>query len=340
MSKQDVIDYVMETPHNTNRAVLEGLVDTAVEESQVQADWDQNDPTAKDYIKNRIWYYAEKEAAKNTENTSVLAGGKITNLRLTTNDGIYVLDSSREEIKNNIHLYYKGQRFKLKYKGDIGVSTTWEPIAIGDTLIVQLRYHQIVTATVFNVDITNLSNETININSGDIIVTYPDPVKIPSNLIPNASDEYVGGVRASVIASEDIDNTYNLWYSSSNVIVSEDGLLLSAHNITGGSSEVFTATLLSGMIAQHNGRSMIFGSADDTVSSLGLVKDDFPIIVTKYGTIYDSRPTFQYLIFTASGKKGTFDIRAGSESTSSPITWTFEGGATITIKTWTEADAT
>lgn len=53
MSKQDVIDYVMETPHNTNRAVLEGLVDTAVEESQVQADWDQNDETAKDYIKNR-----------------------------------------------------------------------------------------------------------------------------------------------------------------------------------------------------------------------------------------------------------------------------------------------
>ena len=51
MSKQDVIDYVMETPHNTNRAVLEGLVDTAVEESQVQADWDQNDETAKDYIK-------------------------------------------------------------------------------------------------------------------------------------------------------------------------------------------------------------------------------------------------------------------------------------------------
>lgn len=53
MSKQDVIDYVMETPHNTNRAVLEGLVDTAVEESQVQADWDQNDISAPDYIKNK-----------------------------------------------------------------------------------------------------------------------------------------------------------------------------------------------------------------------------------------------------------------------------------------------
>lgn len=53
MSKQDVIDYVMETPHNTNRAVLEGLVDTAVEESQVQADWNQNDTSASDYIKNK-----------------------------------------------------------------------------------------------------------------------------------------------------------------------------------------------------------------------------------------------------------------------------------------------
>lgn len=62
MSKQDVIDYVMETPHNTNRAVLEGLVDTAVEESQVQADWDQNDETAKDYIKNRICYTEENVA--------------------------------------------------------------------------------------------------------------------------------------------------------------------------------------------------------------------------------------------------------------------------------------
>lgn len=53
MSKQDVIDYVMETLHNTNRAVLEGLVDTAVEESQVQADWGQNDTSASDYIKNK-----------------------------------------------------------------------------------------------------------------------------------------------------------------------------------------------------------------------------------------------------------------------------------------------
>ena len=67
MSKQDVIDYVMETPHNTNKAVLEGLVDTAIEESQVQADWNQNDPAASDYVKNRICY--EEETVTELGNT-------------------------------------------------------------------------------------------------------------------------------------------------------------------------------------------------------------------------------------------------------------------------------
>jgi len=57
MSKQDIVDYVMETPQNTNKAVLESLVDSALEESQVQPDWNQNNPEAKDYIKNRIGYY-------------------------------------------------------------------------------------------------------------------------------------------------------------------------------------------------------------------------------------------------------------------------------------------
>lgn len=72
MSKQDVIDYVMETPHNTNRAVLESLVDTAVEESQVQADWDQNDETAKDYIKNK------PTSLKNPYSIKVIQGAATT----------------------------------------------------------------------------------------------------------------------------------------------------------------------------------------------------------------------------------------------------------------------
>lgn len=92
MSKQDVIDYVMETPHNTNRAVLEGLVDTAVEESQVQADWDQNDPKAKDYIKNRICY--EKETVTELGNTyaawdKLTAADRYTSISYKMNETIY-----------------------------------------------------------------------------------------------------------------------------------------------------------------------------------------------------------------------------------------------------------
>lgn len=93
MSKQDVIDYVMETPHNTNRAVLEGLVDTAVEESQVQADWNQNDETAKDYIKNRICY-EEEETVTELGNTyavwdELTAADRYTPISYKMNGTIY-----------------------------------------------------------------------------------------------------------------------------------------------------------------------------------------------------------------------------------------------------------
>lgn len=292
-----------------------------------QADWSVNDETDPSYVKNRIGYYAEKEAAKNSSKETLEAKQTSRSIRLSTSDGIRVLDSSTEEIKNNIHLYYMNQRFRLKYKGESGPATTWEPITTSNYLQITLSHSQMGANINFHVTINNLSDESVTINPGDIIVVYPEPIKIPNNLIPNASDTCVGGVKARVISSEDlINDEYNTWYSSSNIIASKDGDLLSAHNIVGGRDKVFTATLLSGHLSYGNGLSMIFGSADDTVSSLGLVKDDFPIIVTKYGTIYDSRPTFQYLIFTASGKKGAFDIRAGSSSTSSSITWTFEGG--------------
>lgn len=49
MNKQEVIDYVMSTPHNVNRTILSQSLD----EIGTQADWNQNDPTKPDYIKNK-----------------------------------------------------------------------------------------------------------------------------------------------------------------------------------------------------------------------------------------------------------------------------------------------
>lgn len=73
MGKNLILDYVEESPHNTNRAILSQVVDQYVEEvvnsmgpvgASVNADWSQNDETAADYIKNRPFY--EEEATYET----------------------------------------------------------------------------------------------------------------------------------------------------------------------------------------------------------------------------------------------------------------------------------
>ena len=62
----DLFDYVMKTPANTNPAVLSSEISKAVEESQVQVDYAQNDPNAKDYIKNRPFYGKKGTRLRNT----------------------------------------------------------------------------------------------------------------------------------------------------------------------------------------------------------------------------------------------------------------------------------
>lgn len=52
MNKQEIVDYVTNTPHNINPAILNQKLD----EMEVQPDWNQNDPKAPDYVKNRPFY--------------------------------------------------------------------------------------------------------------------------------------------------------------------------------------------------------------------------------------------------------------------------------------------
>lgn len=52
MTDEKIIEYVMDSPENTNPSVL----DSMLKSNKVQPDWDQNDPTASDYIKNRPFY--------------------------------------------------------------------------------------------------------------------------------------------------------------------------------------------------------------------------------------------------------------------------------------------
>ena len=71
----DLFDYVMQTPANTNPAVLSSEISKAVEESQVQVDYAQNDPNAKDYIKNRPFYGKKGTRLRNTYEDWAAAGG-------------------------------------------------------------------------------------------------------------------------------------------------------------------------------------------------------------------------------------------------------------------------
>ena len=52
MTDEKIIEYVMNSPENTNPSVL----DSMLKSNKVQPDWKQNDPTAGDYIKNRPFY--------------------------------------------------------------------------------------------------------------------------------------------------------------------------------------------------------------------------------------------------------------------------------------------
>lgn len=59
-TKDDIIKYVQHTPENTNPSVLGGLLSDLQEEKSIQSDWNQNDETAADFVKNRPFYEANE----------------------------------------------------------------------------------------------------------------------------------------------------------------------------------------------------------------------------------------------------------------------------------------
>ena len=62
-----IIDYVAQTPENTNPAVL----NTLLGDLNKQPDWNQNDETAPDYVKNRPFYTGDSvETALVEESTA------------------------------------------------------------------------------------------------------------------------------------------------------------------------------------------------------------------------------------------------------------------------------
>lgn len=93
-TKDDIIKYALHTPENTNPSVLGGLLSDLQEGKSIQPDWNQNDETAADYVKNRPFY---KGKGRKT-----LASYYSLNVSTQHNDTYYVvnLPSSLNDIND------------------------------------------------------------------------------------------------------------------------------------------------------------------------------------------------------------------------------------------------
>ena len=111
--------------------------------------------------------------------------------------------------------------------------------------------------------------------------------------------------------------------------VDENGKLWSYRTLNSfAKHNVFSKdTVLYQMTDTNKSIAYIFGSGDETVSSLNLTASNYPVVVTYIGyeIMYNTTPKFSYIITTADGKKGTFTWFV-KDNNPSPITWTFEGG--------------
>lgn len=83
-TKDDIIKYALHTPENTNPSVLGGLLSDLQEGKSIQPDWNQNDETAADYVKNRPFY---KGKGRKT-----IASYYSLNVSTQYNDTYYVVD--------------------------------------------------------------------------------------------------------------------------------------------------------------------------------------------------------------------------------------------------------
>lgn len=71
MNKQEIVDYVMNTPHNINPAILNQKLDEMeVQPNWIQSDWNENDETSAAYIQNRP-FYTENESVTVQEETTI-----------------------------------------------------------------------------------------------------------------------------------------------------------------------------------------------------------------------------------------------------------------------------
>lgn len=325
MSKQDVIDYVMETPHNTNRAVLEGLVDTAVEESQVQADWDQNDETAKDYIKNRPGgYYIHAPVlgiSKDITLNAISATSACFYITFIGEDD----DESFDKYDETLILHFFGKEIPISYNISHGyyvVNETINGITIG---IISDNYYDKKTtwSATYNIEKKSI------LTPSDFYITKKSSVPFDNAIIPQANEDAFGALKPYCYNETDENYPYDDYQQCYQVLSSgeQNGRLTTKKRVRSYYELTPDIILNSCFYAGEGDFIANFRGASDEIKNLLGVQDvDFPILMYHKDTVYNSeRPTYTLSVITQTGKHGTFTCKR-STGEMTPIAWTFEGG--------------
>lgn len=330
MSKQDVIDYVMETPHNTNRAVLEGLVDTAVEESQVQADWDQNDPKAKDYIKNRPGgYFIHAPVLGISEDITLDAIS-------ATSAEFYITfigeddDESFDKYDETLILHFFGKEIPISYnatRGYYAVYETLNGITIG---VINDNYYdkKITWSVTYSIEKKSI------LTPSDFYITKKSSVPFANAIMPQANQNAFGALKPYCYDETDENYPYDDYQQCYQVLGSgeQNGRLTTKKQVRSYYKLTPDIILNSCFYADEGDFIANFRGASDEIKNLLGVQDvDFPILMYHKDTVYNSeRPTYTLSVITQTGKHGTFTCKR-STGEMTPIAWTFEGGGKSTF---------
>lgn len=128
MDKATIVEYIEESPQNTNRAILNQMLDEFADTNGGGgANWDQNDPTAKDYVKNRTHYKENKTylIADNFETTySERQGeGEIARFLVPNNFPFNLLIENMEP--TSLKVFVNGEPIKVVNYNEFGAIKEW-----------------------------------------------------------------------------------------------------------------------------------------------------------------------------------------------------------------------
>lgn len=229
MTNKEVIEYVQHTPHNINPVILKQTLEQ--QDFENRADWNQNNPTAPDYVKNRPFY--EETTYSNTlewdgDTTGLLedaSGGYWlvsdcvpTIEQLAGATFIYVENGEEKSVVGEPHDYGNGL-ITLDSSGYVAIATNgdewWggDPFAVGKGIYFRkssdgnevmksliLPNYQFPKTTLKTLDSKYLPEPdmVITISHGLRTVIHAEDVFITSGSVEGVSEKLWGGVPVDI----------------------------------------------------------------------------------------------------------------------------------------------